>query len=257
MEITSYTPGTPCWVDLSTADPDSTSDFYAELFSWTVHDSGPDAGGYRICQRGGKPVAGIGPQDEPRQGPTFWTTYVATTDADAAADAVRSAGGQVHMGPMDVFDAGRMAVCSDATGAEVALWQPNRHPGSAVVNEPGTPCWHELATREPDRAAEFYRAVFGWEAAPQVTDGNEYRLLRLGGHEIGGMIRIDENWPAEVPAHWLVYFAVPDTDQTIADVTRLGGTVVVGPVDIEPGRFAVVHDPAGGMFGVIHLNPAG
>lgn len=255
MEITSYAPGTPCWVDLHTADPGTTAEFYAELLGWTVQDTGPESGGYRIALRAGGAVAGIGPQYEPARGPTFWTTHLSTDDVDATAAAFQRAGGQVHVAPVDVFDAGRFAVGSDPTGAAVALWQPRRRIGSARVNEPGAPCWHELATRDPERAAEFYRELFGWEVVPQQVAGTDYRLLRLGGREIAGMVRIGDDWPAEVPPHWLAYFAVPDADVAVQQVTALGGTVLTGPLDIEPGRFAVVHDPAGGVFGIIALRP--
>ncbi|MEU6128725.1 VOC family protein [Saccharopolyspora sp. NPDC047091] len=253
MEITSYAPGTPCWVDLNTADPGTTAEFYAELFGWTVRDTGPASGGYLMLLLGGEPVAGIGPQFEPAPGPTFWTTYLSTDDVDASAAAFQRAGGQVHVAPMDVLDAGRIAVGSDPTGAAVALWQPRRTVGSARVDEPGAPCWHELATREPERATAFYRELFGWEVVPQQVAGADYRLLRLGGREIGGMIRIGADWPAEVPPHWQVYFAVPDADRALQRLTALGGTVRTGPVEIEPGRFAVVQDPAGGVFGIIAL----
>jgi predicted enzyme related to lactoylglutathione lyase len=59
--------------------------------------------------------------------------------------------------------------------------------------------------------------------------------------------------PAEVPPHWAVYFAVVDADAAAARVKELGGTVVMPPMDIEPGRFAVVADPSGAVFNVIAL----
>jgi predicted enzyme related to lactoylglutathione lyase len=60
--------------------------------------------------------------------------------------------------------------------------------------------------------------------------------------------------PAEVPPHWAVYFSVADTEDAVARVQELGGTVVMPPMDVEPGRFAVVSDPAGAVFNVIKLN---
>ena len=33
---TGYAPGTFCWVDLSTSDPEAAKAFYAELFGWAV-----------------------------------------------------------------------------------------------------------------------------------------------------------------------------------------------------------------------------
>jgi len=36
----------------------------------------------------------------------------------------------------------------------------------------------------------------------------------------------------------------------------LGGAVYAGPIDIEPGRFAVLADPQGAVFNVIKMNEA-
>jgi predicted enzyme related to lactoylglutathione lyase len=52
---------------------------------------------------------------------------------------------------------------------------------------------------------------------------------------------------------WTVYFAVDDADATVAKVTELGGSVMRPPMDIEPGRFAVVADPYGAAFNVMKL----
>jgi hypothetical protein len=59
--------------------------------------------------------------------------------------------------------------------------------------------------------------------------------------------------PAEMPPNWGVYFAVADTDATVAKAQELGGAVVMGPTDIEPGRFAVLGDNQGVVFNVLRL----
>jgi len=51
-----------------------------------------------------------------------------------------------------------------------------------------------------------------------------------------------------------VFFTVTDTDKAAARIGELGGSVFVPPMDIEPGRFAVVTDPAGAFFQVITMN---
>jgi predicted enzyme related to lactoylglutathione lyase len=61
--------------------------------------------------------------------------------------------------------------------------------------------------------------------------------------------------PAEVPPFWAVYFSVADTDAAVARITELGGSVMMPPMDIEPGRFATVADPTGATFNVITLKP--
>jgi uncharacterized protein len=43
-------------------------------------------------------------------------TYLATPDADVTAARIKGAGGQLVMEPMDIMDAGRMAVAVDTAG---------------------------------------------------------------------------------------------------------------------------------------------
>jgi predicted enzyme related to lactoylglutathione lyase len=59
--------------------------------------------------------------------------------------------------------------------------------------------------------------------------------------------------PAEMPNLWGVYFAVADTDATVAQAQELGATMIMAPMDIEPGRFATLADPVGAMFNVLAL----
>jgi uncharacterized protein len=40
-ERTSYEPGTPSWVDLSTPDVDAAGRFYGEVFGWQAEAAGP------------------------------------------------------------------------------------------------------------------------------------------------------------------------------------------------------------------------
>ncbi|GAA4852925.1 VOC family protein [Saccharopolyspora rosea] len=252
MEIDSYQPGTPCWVDLSSPDPAAAERFYARLFGWTVVSAGEGSGGYRLCEVRDRVVAGIGPLRQEGV-PAAWSTYVAVSDADATARAVRDAGGEVHVEPTDVMDEGRMAVFADPAGAVVAAWQPGRMPGAGLVDEPGALCWNELATRDPDRAREFYAAVFGWQAQAREIDGMTYTTWQLGDRVVGGMIAMGDDWPPEVPPHWSVCFAVRNCDAAAEEVRALGGAVLHGPVDIEPGRFAAVGDPQGAGFAVLSL----
>ena len=42
-------------------------------------------------------------------------------------------------------------------------------------------------------------------------------------------MHMDDSWPAEIPPHWLVYFAVADTDASASRVTDLGGQLSVPP----------------------------
>jgi predicted enzyme related to lactoylglutathione lyase len=256
-EVSQHAPGTPSWVDLASPDPDASARFYRGLFGWTATEPGPveETGGYRMLQRDGRDVAGLGPVQSEGQ-PAMWTTYVSTDDADAVAERVREAGGQVIMEPFDVFDAGRMAVFGDALGAVISVWQPRATIGAQVVNEPGSLAWNELAARDIDAAKRFYEAVFGWQAETNAYGDTSYTEWKLDGRSVGGMIEMNEQWPAEIPAHWMVYFAVEDIDAAVARAQELGGKVAVEPTDTPVGRFAVLNDPHGAVFSVIRLSRA-
>jgi len=252
MEMTSYKPGTPSWVDLGSPNADESIAFYSGVFGWEIPEGPPEAGGYRMCLLHGKPVAGLGPQMQPDI-PPYWTTYVSVSDVDATVKTVESAGGQVMMPSMDVLTAGRMAVFADPTGAPFSVWQPGDHIGSSYANEPGSVSWNELATRNSDQAIVFYSDVFGWTADAQPMGDMPYTVWMLDGNPVGGMMPMGDMFPPEVPPHWSVYFAVENTDATVAKITSLGGSVIAPPMDIPQGRFAAVSDPHGAMFSVIAL----
>jgi uncharacterized protein len=244
-----YEPGTPSWVDLASTDLATSVRFYTELFGWSAEDQGADAGNYQMFMMGDRPVAG-GMAAMTEGQPSAWMTYVSVDDADATADRIKAAGGMLFVEPMDVMTVGRMVVAADPTGAAFGLWQPKDHKGAGIVNEPGALTWNELNTRDVDAALAFYPKVFDWE--PETHKGEmDYTEWKVDGRSIAGMMAMPEMVPPEVPAHWLVYFATDDCDATAEKATGLGATVVTGPMDIEPGRFAVVLDPVGAAFGVI------
>jgi hypothetical protein len=254
--FSSYPPATPSWVDLMAPDPKTAAAFYGTLFGWTTSDMGPDAGGYAMFQKDGANVAGVGPTQGDGH-PSAWTSYINVIDAEATIARAKVAGATVFVEPMQVMEAGHMALFADPTGAVVGLWQAGEHKGADVANEPGTWTWNELQTRDTDKAASFYRHVFEWEAAQAGFEGMEYtEWKRDDGTTVAGMMAMPDMVPAEVPAYWLVYFAVTDTDATVATATKAGATVVMPPTDIPPGRFAVLTDPAGATFGVIQMAAA-
>lgn len=252
-ERSSYEPGTPSWVDLGSPDPEASARFYGELFGWGVTDEGPpETGGYRIFTQGEKLLGGLMKLQSEQQPPS-WSNYVSVADADATAAAVAKAGGSLIMGPDDVTDAGRLAFFSDAGGAVFGIWQPKNHPGAQLVNEPGALTWNELTTRDTAGAKTFYSDVFGWGFEDVAMGAMQYTTWSLNGGPIGGMLETPAEVPAQVPAYWMPYFGVPDCDAAAARVGELGGKTMIPGTDIPSGRFAIVTDPHGAMFGVIKL----
>jgi predicted enzyme related to lactoylglutathione lyase len=252
-ERTSYVPGTPSWVELGTPDIEATASFYGDLLGWEVPElpNSAELGGYRRAKKNGADVAGVAPLMQEGQ-PPAWTTYVSVADAAATTAAAREAGGQVHVEPMDVMGLGTMALFADPTGAFVGIWQPGTFAGAELVNEYGTLGWNELGTRDPGAAKDFYGAVFGWGVEEQdMGEMGTYVIWKVGDAAVGGMLNITGVVPDEVPAHWLAYFSVEDTDAAVEKVKHAGGGVNFGPIDIPVGRFAVVSDQFGAVFAVM------
>jgi predicted enzyme related to lactoylglutathione lyase len=248
-ERTSYTEGTPSWVDLGTPDLEAAKRFYGDVFGWTYESGGPEAGHYTMALRNGLPVAALAPQQDP-QIPPRWTAYIASDDADRTAARIADAGGQVVVEPMDVMEHGRMAIAFDPSGAPFGVWQGRSHIGARRVNEHGAVIWNELHTREGPRADEFYRAVFGYEPE-QMGDGQtfDYSLYKVGGNMIGGRNQLGAE--DSTPAGWLTYFAVDDPDVAVATATEGGASVLTPAHDSDYGRMAVLRDPWGAVFAVI------
>jgi len=247
--MTSFPPGTPSYVDIGSPDVDATASFYSALFGWAVEDLGPEAGGYRMARIGGDDVAGIGPAQNP--GPPFWTTYFTVADPDETAKKVEAAGGSVLAPPMDIPGGGRIAVFMDPHGAAFSVWRSGGDSKNRV-NEHGTLCWNELNTRNMASAQQFYADVFGWTWSGR----DEYAEFSVDGRVVGGcMPMTPERFPAEVPEHWLVYFAVDDVQAAYAKIAELGGTTMMEPFDPGGvGLMTVAMDPQGAVFAVIQLS---
>jgi predicted enzyme related to lactoylglutathione lyase len=252
--FTSYEAGTPSWVDHAAKDLAASNSFYSSLFGWEADDQGEEMGHYTLMRKGAKTVAGnMGVMAEGQ--PSVWVTYISVEDADATVDLAKKAGANVFVEPMDVTDIGRMAVFADPTGAAIGIWQPKSFAGAELANEPGSFAWNELNTRDVPAAKSFYTEVFGWTPNDLDMDGMKYTEWKLGEKSIAGMMTMPDMVPAEVPAHWLVYFGTDDTDATVAKASQLGAVTVVPPTDIPPGRFAVLMDPDGAAFAVIKMAP--
>jgi predicted enzyme related to lactoylglutathione lyase len=238
------TAGAPCWIELSTKDPDASHRFYGELFGWTVQDPGEEYGGYVNFLSTGQLIAGC-MRNEPDQ----WVVYLRSDDAKSTADTAAANGGQVVIGPMDVMELGTMAFVIDNGQAGVGIWQPGLHRGFEVVGEPGAPAWFELHTRDYDAAVDFYRKVFDWDAHVASDEPTlHYTTLGEGESALAGIMDASAFLPAGAPSSWSVYFAVDDADATLAKAVELGGSIVQPAEDTPYGRLAQAADSTGALF---------
>src|SRR5947207_3155995 len=122
MHVDQHAPGNFCWVELHTSSQEGAKQFYEPLFGWTHvdHPMGPDQV-YTMFQIQGDFVSAC--YQDSSGPPPHWNIYVASENADATAEKAKELGGTVVMGPFDVFDAGRMCVIQDPTGAFFCVWQ--------------------------------------------------------------------------------------------------------------------------------------
>ena len=254
-QMKEYPPGTFNWIDLGTTDAEAAKSFYGDLFGWSYEDAPiPEGGTYTIAKLKDEEIAGLFQQGPEMEGiPPHWTSYISVESADASAEKAASLGGAVIKEPFDVMEAGRMAVIGDPSGAAFALWEARKHIGSGLVNEPGSLCWNELLSKNPDAAGAFYVELFGWSAELEGEGPQDYTFFKNGDRPAAGMMPIAPDM-GDIPSHWNVYFAVDDCDATHDRAIEIGGSEIVAPTDIpEIGRFCVLCDPQNAAFSAIAL----
>jgi predicted enzyme related to lactoylglutathione lyase len=257
-ERSEYAPGEFCWVDLSTTDVDGATKFYGELLGVEAQAAPGDpeeTGGYGFFTKTGKMVAGYGPTQRDEQ-PPAWSSYIKVEDADATAERVKEAGGQVHFGPIDIpNESGRMAVLQDPTGAFICINQQKQHPGAQLVNEPGAWNWNNLMTRDIDTAKDFYGKVFGWSALHNDEAPDFIWMWQVEGQHwpegLGGLMEMGTDMPADAPPYWQIYLMVEDADKAVETTKSSGGRLVFGPLDLPSGKVATLFDPQGAAFSII------
>lgn len=247
------------WADLSTSNPAAAKTFYATLFGWQFRNFPAGEGQvYSMAQIDGENVAALyaqPPGKVERAIPPHWTCYHTVDDIDARAKRVSQLGGKLVAPPFDVFDAGRMCVLSEPAGALSALWQPLKRIGATMMGEHGTLGWAELLTRTPEASERFQCQLHGFKTQKMPLAGadGQYTIFTIGGRPSCGMVAMPENYPPQVPSHWRPYFNVDDCDAIVKTAITAGGTLM-GPILEMPnvGRFAVLKDPQGAVFEVIH-----
>jgi hypothetical protein len=115
--------------------------------------------------------------------------------------------------------------------------------------KPGEFVWNELISTDEAAQKKFYTSLFGWKAEPFGGGGeHSYTLFKQGDTMAGGMMKSPK---PGLPSHWLAYVNVANVDATADTAKKLGGRVVVEPMDIpDVGRIAVVIDPQGAAIGL-------
>jgi uncharacterized protein len=119
---------------------------------------------------------------------------------------------------------------------------------------PGKFVWFDLLTTDAPAAEKFYGGLFGWTFEVQKTRENPYKVARLGGTPIAGIVDVSAR-KSEVPdSTWLSFTSVPDVDKAAAEIRNRKGKVLREPADVGgSARAAVVADPQGALLGLVKL----
>jgi uncharacterized protein len=121
------------------------------------------------------------------------------------------------------------------------------------IHTPGRWVWAELFTDNVDTAKTFYREVFGWKFESTGAGKEAYTLVRADGRPIAGIVHYAKPADAVRSGRWLAFMSVPDVARTADQTTASGGKVLVPSKALHGrGEVAVLADPEGALFGVIH-----
>jgi len=115
----------------------------------------------------------------------------------------------------------------------------------------GRPIWYELMTTDMKAAESFYKAVVGWTTEPFGGAGQDYTALnRSGNVGVGGIMNRPPG--VQAPPFWAMYIAVPKLEDSVAQITRLGGQTHTDVISIpDVGRMQLMMDPQGAAFYII------
>jgi uncharacterized protein len=111
------------WHELATHDYPAAFRFYERLFGWekgSAMDMG-EAATYQTFSRKGVLLGGIFNASPQMPAPPGWLHYVLVDDVNRAIAAVKSGGGQVLHGPIEVPGGDWIAQCMDPQGAMFAV----------------------------------------------------------------------------------------------------------------------------------------
>lgn len=119
----------------------------------------------------------------------------------------------------------------------------------------GRHVWSELMTTDMKAAETFYDKVVGWTSEPFAGSPTPYtQFKRSGGAGVAGLMERPKGM--NMPPFWAMYLAVPNLDEAVAHVKRLGGSEMSEIITVPTvGRLQMLKDPQGASFYVIQPEP--
>lgn len=246
------------WHELLTSDPKAALAFYTRIVGWKPQQWDKDPN-YTLLLTGDRPIGGVMTLPAEAKGaPPHWASYIETPTLDDTLARAQKLGARLLKPATPIPEVGRFGVLTDPQGAMFIAFEPSME---MTVNDPAQPSefsWHELITTDREAALRFYQELFGWEKRQAMDVGGPvgvYQLFGWNGKDMGGIYTKSPDMPG--PSNWLPYAMVPDTRTAAAEVTKAGGQVFVGPMEVPGGDIIIVgQDPQGAAFALHSAAPA-
>lgn len=109
------------YAELHTNQPESTRDFYGNLFDWDLTVEETQMGPYTMIDtKEGFPAGLMSAQN----GSSYWVPYVQVEDLETATERAKDLGAKPVYELVEVPDAGRFSLLTDPSGASFGLWKP-------------------------------------------------------------------------------------------------------------------------------------
>ncbi len=109
--------------------------------------------------------------------------------------------------------------------------------------------WYELLSTDPKAAIDFYTKVTGWTT--QRFEQGDYTMFVGSQGPIGGVSLLPEAArKMGAGQFWQANVEVPNVEETILEVKKLGGQIYVAEDVPTIGRLAVIADPQGAVISV-------
>lgn len=245
-----HQPGRWVWVELLTADLETSRNFYSAVFGWDIQSAG-SAFGYALARADGVPVAGLlySPKAASDGRSARWLGLMSVDDVGLAASFVRDNGGEVLIEPRRLAGRGTVALLADPEGARFGVIRSAGGDPADDFPPPGAWLWHELWAVNGEAMADFYATIGAYTVSgPQADEQPPERHLEVAGYPRAGIIEVPRD---ARPSAWLHYVRVADLGATLTRVQDAGGRVLIEPAPaIRDGRVAIIVDSLGAPLGV-------
>jgi uncharacterized protein len=243
-------PGKFVWADLVTDDVAAAMKFYSQMFGWTFRS----VGDYFIASNDDRPLCGMfqrpRPQDQSAQ--PRWFAYISVLNVGRAKTTVTQLGGKVLIEPQELPERGEQAVFADSEGAVFGVVKSSSGDPQDFLADPGDWIWIQLLSRDGHKAAEFYRAVGGYEIVENTETNRVSDYVLASEGYARATVRTIPAANTETLPTWLPFVRVKNVAESVALAKQLGGKVLINPNPKSlDGKVAVVADPTGAAVGIM------